>query len=90
MGVGFAVLVEVEDLPDAIAVEDEEILAASDDGHGFMETGGVAFPSDLSEVVMEAGDEPDVAIEGDGGGVTLVIKKGEVSETEFAVPWVGG
>ena len=53
-----------------------------------MQPAGKAFPLHFLHVTDEAGDEPDITVESDCGGVALVIKEGDVGEPDVALPRV--
>ena len=88
---GLASLAEgfVAETPDAIAVEDEQIVFScsvfrvprtGDDGHGFVKAGGEAFPGELVEPVINAGDNPNIAVPGANCGAFAVGKEVELAD----------
>ena len=61
--VGFAVAVRVEEPPDAVAVEDVDLVVAERAGHRLMQARGEAAPADFVAGGAEAAGEPDVPVD---------------------------
>ncbi|WP_346332239.1 hypothetical protein [Prosthecobacter sp. SYSU 5D2] len=53
-----------------------------------MQAGGEALPCHLFQVALQAGDEPDITVEGDACGIALVIEKGDVGKADIALPGI--
>ena len=64
MDVGFAVAVGVAEAPDAVAVEDEDLVVAERAGHRLVQAGGEAAPGHLGGAELEPAAQPDIAVEG--------------------------
>jgi len=69
--VGFAVVVEIVEAGDLVSSEDVNHVVDDLQAERLIEAGGEAFPFDVIELGVEAGDEPDVAAEGGDGGAAV-------------------
>ena len=87
MDVGFTVVVRIAESPDAIAIEDVNLIVADSAGHRLVEAGGESTPGHLRGVFLESAGQPDVAIESDDNRRT-VLEKLDVARADGALPWV--
>ena len=83
--VGLAVAVRVAQTPDAVAVEDVDLLVANRERQRLVQAGGEAPPADRPGRFVQAADEPDVAVErhAHAGAVREEL---DVAEAHVAAP----
>ena len=87
MDVGFTVAVRIAESPDAVTVEDVNLIVADGAGHRLMEAGGEATPGHLRGVFLESASQPDVAIEGDDNR-RAIFEELNIAGTDGAFPGV--
>ena len=70
--VGFAIVVEVVQAGELVAPYSVDLALDDPDSQRHLEAGGVAPPAELVEPVVDAGDDPDVAVPGGERGAAVV------------------
>ena len=87
MDVGLAVAVLIAEAPDAVAVEDEDLVFADGAGHRLMQAGGEAAPGDVGRADLQAAGQPDVAIQRDDDRGTVLAEL-DVARADGAFPGI--
>ena len=87
MDVGLAVAVRIAEAPDAVAVEDEDLVVAEGAGHRLMQAGGEAAPGDVGRADLQAAGQPDIAVERDDDR-GAVLAELDVARADSAFPGI--
>ena len=87
MDVRLAVAVRIAEAPDAVAVEDEDLVVSDGAGHRLVQAGGEASPGHVRRADLQAAGQPDVAVEGDDDR-GAVLAELDVARTDGAFPGI--
>ena len=87
MDVGLAVAVRIAEAPDAVAVEDEDLVVAEGAGHRLMQAGGEAAPGDVGRADLQAAGQPDVAVQRDDDRGAILAEL-DVARADSAFPGI--
>ena len=86
--VDFFVAIQVAQPGNLVAAGDVDELIHYFDSEGLEQAGGDAFPNELFEVSVDAGDDPHVAVPGANCGTFAVAKEIEAAKAQPGVPGI--
>ncbi len=87
MDVGFPIAVRIAEMPDAVAVEDVDLLVADRERERLVQARGETPPADPPGRLVETADEPDVAVERDAHA-RAVLQELDVARPHVPAPGV--
>src|SRR5262245_13031618 len=85
MHVGFAVAVGIAQPPDAVAIEDEQVVSSHAKAERFVQSRGKAPPRNFVQLAAQSREHPDVAVKRDRRRAAIA-KKCKVGKPHVAFP----